>query len=201
MVNNLEIGIKKRDDGYSFSFEEDDKKRIYTIFSPELKQKVREIIFPFGTSDKGNDQYQGKNNQGDSIFYQRGKENLSDQLTLISGKDFGSKEITDKTEQRDKIERQKEEGGWENWDAEWEKTEVLWKKAESELGIPSSSGVKHYFSGRNSDGKIVVEGIYVSSEAQPRIQEITEEEVKKIEQENNDSKESFIQQQQVLTKK
>src|SRR4051812_37178147 len=100
MVNNLEIEIKKRDSGYFFSPEDDDKKRIYTIFSPELKQKMREIIFPFGTSDKGNDQYQGKNSQGDSIFYQQGKDNFPDQLILISGKDFGNKEITDKTEQQ-----------------------------------------------------------------------------------------------------
>src|SRR4051794_36208382 len=107
MVNNLEIEIKKRDDGYSFSFEDDDKKRIYAIFSPELKQKVRGIIFPFGISNKGNDQYQGKNNQGDSIFYQQGKDNFPDQLVLISEKDFRNKEITDKTEQQAKIERQK----------------------------------------------------------------------------------------------
>lgn len=190
MVNNLEIEIKKRDSGYSF-FSEDDKKRIYTIFSPELKQKVREIIFPFGASDKENDQYQGKSSQGDSIFYQQGKDGFPDQLTLVSGNEH--KEIADKAEHQ-----QKEEDGWENWDAEWEETEALWKKAENEFGT-SSGGVKHYFSGRNSDGKIVMEGICMKNGAW--IQENTEEKVKKIEQENNNSKENFTQQQQILPKK
>jgi hypothetical protein len=193
MVNNLEIEIKKQDDGYSVFSEDDDKKRIYTIFSPKLKQKMREIIFPFGTSNKENDQYQGKSSQGDNIFYQQGKENIPDQLTLISVNKY--KEITDKTEHQ-----QKEEDGWENWDAEWEKAEALWKKTESELGMPSG-GTRHYFSGRNSDGEIVMEGICMKSENQPLIQEITEEEVKKIRQENDNSKQIFFQQQQFIPKK
>lgn len=190
MVNDLEIEIKKRDDGYSFSFEDDDKKRVYTIFSLELKQKVREIIFPFGTSDKGNDRYQGKNSQGDIISYQQGKGNFPDELVLISGKGFKHKEIADKTENQKKVESQKEKDGWENWDSEWEQTEALWKKAESKLGMPSS-GVKHYFSGRNSDGKIVMEGICLKSENQLLIQE------KKLGQEN---KEKFVQQEQISPK-
>jgi len=99
MVNNLENEIKKQDNGYSFSSEDDDRKRIYTIFSLELKQKVREIIFPFGTSDKENDQYQGKSGQGDTIFYQQGKDNFPDQLTLTSGK---HKEVADKAEHQQK---------------------------------------------------------------------------------------------------
>jgi len=198
MVNNLEIEIRKRDDGYSFSFEDDDKKRIYTIFSPELRQKVREIIFPFGTSDKGNNQYQGKNSQGDSISYQQGKDGSPDQLTLIVGKNFNHKEITDKAENQEEIESRKEKDEWDKWDAEWEQTEVLWKNAESKLGIISSGGTKHYFSGRNSDGKTVMEGICVKSENQPLIQEITEEEAKKLGQEN---KENFAQQEQISPKK
>lgn len=193
MVNNLETEIKKKDDGYSYYFEDDDKKRIYTIFSSELKQKVREVIFPFGTSDKGNDQYQGKSSQGDSIFYQQGKDNCPDQLILVSGKDLEHKKITDdKTEHQEIVKNRKEEDPWENWDAEWERTEALWKKTESEFGI-ISGGTRHYFAGRNSDGKVVLEGVCVKSETQSLIQETTEEEV-------DNAKENFTQHQQILPK-
>jgi hypothetical protein len=85
IINNLEIEIKKYDKGYSFSFEENGKKRVYSIYSPELKQKVREIISPYGIVGKGNIQYKGKNVHGDCILYQQGKDDLPDQLTLMSG--------------------------------------------------------------------------------------------------------------------
>jgi len=47
---------------------------------------------------------------------------------------------------------------------------ALWKKGESELGV-SSNGVKHYFSGRDEKGKVVVEAICVNSKTQFLIQQ------------------------------
>jgi len=76
------------------------KKRIYTIYSPELRQKIREIISPYGIVGKGNIQYEGKNSQDDRIIYQQGKDDLPDKLTLIS------KEIA---EEKNEAEQQKTE--------------------------------------------------------------------------------------------
>ena len=52
MLDNLEIEIKRWNQSYSFSSEDNDKKRIYAIYSPELGQKVREIISPYGIVGK-----------------------------------------------------------------------------------------------------------------------------------------------------
>lgn len=204
MVNNLEIEIRKQDDGYLFSSEKDGKKRIYIIYSPELRKKLREIISLYWIPSGVNMQYDGKNSQDDRILYQQGKDDLSDQLTLISGVGGGE-------EQKQKGE----EDAWDKWDAEWEQVETLWKKQESELGI-LSSGTRHYFSGRNSDGKVIVEGTCVKSgnrsqlvilenqdvsNHSSQIQEITDEEAKKMEKDSNNSDENFTQQQEFLPKK
>jgi len=85
MLDNLEIEIKRWDRSYSFSSEDNDRKRIYTIYSLELKKKLREIISPFGTPIGVGFDYEGENSQGDCIIYQQGSnDNLPDQLTLIS---------------------------------------------------------------------------------------------------------------------
>src|SRR6185436_554703 len=99
-IDNLEIEIKKQDEAYSFSSEENGKKRIYTIYSPELRQKIREIISPYGIVGKGNIQHEGKNSQDDCIIYQQGKDDLPDKLTLIS------REIA---EEKNETEQQKTE--------------------------------------------------------------------------------------------
>src|SRR5205814_6345159 len=83
-TDKLEIEISKfvKDGGYSFSSEDDDKKRIYTIYSSELKQKLRKMIFLPGFSADANIRYKVENEQGDRILY---KQDINfDQLTLIS---------------------------------------------------------------------------------------------------------------------
>jgi hypothetical protein len=95
VIDKLEIEIKKCDKGYSFSSEENGKKRIYAIYSPELSQKLREIISPYGIIGKGNIQYEGKNSYGDRIIYQQGKDDFPDQLTLISREIVEEKEEVD----------------------------------------------------------------------------------------------------------
>ena len=134
-TDNLEIEIKKRDDGYSFSSEDDDKKRIYTIFLPELRQKVREIIFPFGTSDRGNVQYQGENSQGERIVYQQTTD--SDRLTLISG----SRKLAEQRE----LQKIDDFAEFEKEITELEQGKEEWQKQENELGISSKSGIERHY--------------------------------------------------------
>jgi len=112
MLDNLEIEIKKWNNDYSFSSEGDDKKRIYTIYSPELKKKLREIIFPCVIPSEISAQYEGKNSQGDRILYHPGKGGLPDQLTLMS------RELMEKRGIADRV-NEKEKG--ENWVEEWRK--------------------------------------------------------------------------------
>jgi hypothetical protein len=113
MTNNLEIEIKKhkkQDESFIFISEDNDKKRIYLIYSLELKRRLRELVFPFGVSGRDNDQYQGKSNQGDKVFYQQDKEEKPDKLVLISRK--YSKAITDGNEElleQQEIEKEKKE--------------------------------------------------------------------------------------------
>ncbi|CAG8810970.1 25949_t:CDS:2 [Gigaspora margarita] len=78
-------GMDRVDQGNQTEFkQENGKKRIYTIYSPELKQKLREIIFPCEVPSEVRAQYKGKNSHGDCILYQPGKGDLPDQLTLIN---------------------------------------------------------------------------------------------------------------------
>jgi hypothetical protein len=84
LVDKLEIEIRNWNNAYSFSSEEDGKKRIYTIYSPKLKQKLKEIISPYAVPNRVSVQYEGKNSYGDRILYQPGKDDLPDQLTLTS---------------------------------------------------------------------------------------------------------------------
>lgn len=118
MTSNLEIEIKrlkKQDKGFTFTSEDDDKKRTYLIYSLELKRKLRELVFPFGVSGRDNDQYRGKSNQGDRIFYQQDKGENPDKLVLISRK--YNKAITDRSEElleQQEIEKQKKEEAEKN---------------------------------------------------------------------------------------
>src|ERR1044071_5712867 len=97
LENKLEIEIKNWSNAYSFSSEEDGKKRIYTIYSPELKKKLQAMVFPFGKPNSGSVQYRGKNSFGDRILYQPGKDDLPDQLTLIS------REVVQEMDEQEKI--------------------------------------------------------------------------------------------------
>lgn len=162
MLDNLEIEIKKWDKDYSFSSEEDDKKRVYTIYSPKLKQKLREVISPYAALSKVSIQYEGKNSYGDSILYQQGKGDLPDRLTLTS------REVVERLELTDGVadEKKKEKDVWEGWDEKWKGLKNLWEKQEAESGTSSSSATRHYFSGRNKDGEIVYEASLVKSETQ-----------------------------------
>jgi len=99
MLDSLEIEVKRWNNAYSFSSEENGKKRIYTIYSPELRRKLREIIFPLEVPSKVSVQYKGKNNHGDRIVYQPGKDDLPDQLTLTSGEIVDQQEIDEEREQ------------------------------------------------------------------------------------------------------
>jgi hypothetical protein len=208
MLDSLEIEIKRYDKSYSFSSEDDDRKRIYIIYSPELKKKLREIISPYGTPIWVGFDYEGKNSQGDCILYQQGSnDNLPDQLTLISREVVEQKQIASGTEQK------KEKTGWENWDAEWKEVKTLWKRQESELGV-SSSAIKSYFSGKNKDGEKVMEGTYIRSENQSQIvvmenktsplqiKKAADDENKKLESVRIEDKEQdFTQNQQIYPKK
>jgi len=208
MLDNLEIEIKRWDRSYSFSSEDNDRKRIYTIYSLELKKKLREIISPFGTPIGVGFDYEGENSQGDCIIYQQGSnDNLPDQLTLISREIVEQKKITNG------IEQQKEKTGWENWDTEWKQTRALWKKQEAELGV-SPGAIKSYFSGKNKNGEKIVEGTYIKSENRSQIiaienktfpqqiQEIADNENKKTEKvKTDDKKQDFTQHQQIILKK
>jgi|SRR5947207_13051965 len=96
MLDSLEIEIKNWDKSYSFSSEDDDRKRFYIIYSPKLKKKLREIISPFGTPAQVGFHYNGKNSQGDCIIYQQGSsDNLPDRLTLISREATEQRKIAD----------------------------------------------------------------------------------------------------------
>ena len=114
MINNLEIEIKKHKKGFNFSSEDNGKKRIYFIYSLELRQKLRELIFPFGIgiriSDQAQAEYGLENKQRDKILYQTGRGENPDKLVLISGN--YSKQITDGNEdllKQQEIEEQKKE--------------------------------------------------------------------------------------------
>jgi len=196
MLDNLEIEIKKWNNDYSFSSEDDDKKRIYTIYSPELKRKLREIIFPCVIPSEVSAKYEGKNSYGDRILYHPEKSDLPDQLTLISRELVEQPKITDGTNEKD-VEK--------NWEERKErgKTKEEWEKQEKELGVlPRSSGVRHYFTGWNDKGEVVYEGTYFKSETQshlikienkdkitisPQIQEITEKEANQENQKETSS--------------
>lgn len=102
MLDSLEVEIKSWDNAYSFSSEEDGKKRTYTIYSPQLRQKLREIIFPCEIPHKVKAQYKGKNSYGDRIVYQPGKDDLPDQLTLISREIIDQQEIDEEREEKKK---------------------------------------------------------------------------------------------------
>jgi hypothetical protein len=209
MLDNLEIEIKRWNQSYSFSSEDNDRKRVYTIYSPELKKKLREIISPYGTPIRVGFHYEGKNSQGDCILYQQGSnDNLPDQLTLVSKEIAEQRKITNGTEQ------QKEKKSWENWDTEWEQARALWKRQEAEMGA-SPGVIKSYFSGKNKDGEKVMEGTYIQSENRSQItvmenktfplqiQGIVDNENKELEKvETDDKKEKdFILHQQILPKK
>jgi len=108
-IDNLEIEIKKWNNDYSFSSEENGKKRIYTVYSPKLKQKLREIISPYGIVGKGNVQYEGENSHGDRILYQQGKDDLPDQLTLMSREIVDEKKEVINTDQQNRVNEWKKE--------------------------------------------------------------------------------------------
>jgi len=74
---------------------------------------LRKIVSPFETLAEGSIQYEGKNSQGDHILYQQGeKDNLPDQLTLISREISESpKNITDEKLRKQEVERKKKEDG------------------------------------------------------------------------------------------
>lgn len=171
MTNNLEIEIKKlkkQAEGFTFTSEDNDRKRVYLIYSSELKRKLRELVFPFGViSEQCQAKYQGKiKKTGDRVLYQKEKgEENPDKLVLISGK--YSKAITEGNEEllkQQEIERQEE--------AEKKRLDGLWEKEMERREIsPSTKVVKHYFCGRDKDRKIVVEGIGINSETRFLIQQ------------------------------
>jgi len=120
MKNNLEIEIKKKlkkqeDEGYIFFSEDNDRKRTYLIYSPELKRRLRELAFPFGfglrISEQSQAEYGTENiKTKDKIVYQTGKEEAPDKLVLVSGK--YSKAITDGNEEllkQQELERKQKE--------------------------------------------------------------------------------------------
>jgi len=199
MLDNLEVEVKNWNNAYSFSSEENGKKRIYTIFSPKLKQKLREIIFPCEVPSRVSAQYEGKNSSGDCILYQPGKDDLPDQLTLISRELAEQLKITDGTNEKDP---------WEKWDEEWKEVKEKWQKAETELGIPSGS-IRHYWCGKDKDSSITNEGMYFKSETQqhlitlenkkdtvsivaPQIQEITDKKESKDKKQVSERKEKEV---------
>jgi len=198
VIDNLEIEIKKWDNDYFFSSEENGKKRIYTIHSPELKQKLREIIYPYGIVGKGNIQYEGKNSHGDHILYQQGKDDLPDQLTLISREIAERKKELKELDEWDKVDAEfKEmEDGFKKSETEWKKMEAEWKERESKLGVPTNYIEKHSWRSWNNDGTIGMKGMYIKGEnqsqliifenktASPQIQEITDEKAEQIKTEN-----------------
>jgi len=202
MLDNLEIEIKKWNQSYSFSSKDDDKKRVYTIYSPELKNKLREIISPFGTPAGVGFHYEGKNSQGDHILYQQGSgDDSPDQLTLMS------REIAEKNKIIDKKKKKEE-------DKEWKDLKKEWKRQEEELG--ESLTLKSYFCFKDKNGKITEEGTYVKSEnksqlimigektpsffrLQEKIAQAEKERLEKTEANNNDQK--FILHQQIPSKK
>lgn len=119
-LNNLEIEIKKKvkkqeGEEYIFFSEDNDRKRTYLIFSPELKRRLRELAFPFPFGISVGSQSQAEsgieNKQGDKVVYQTGRKEESDKLVLVSGK--YSKAITDGNEellkQQELEKKQKEE--------------------------------------------------------------------------------------------
>ena len=176
MLDKLEVEIKNWDNAYSFSSEENGKIKIYTIHSSKLKQKLREIIFPHGISSKVEAQYKGKNSYGDRIIYQPGKDDLPDQLTLISREIIDQQEIDERKEQKKR-------------EVEWEQRKEKWKEIETELRIlPNSDITRHYFIGRNEDGKVAYEGAYFKSETQSHL--IT---LEKVKQKNINSSGEFQQ--------
>jgi len=185
-LNNLEIEIKKRkkqNEGFIFTSEDNDRKRTYLIYSLELKRRLRELAFPFGViSDKCQAEYGVENTKTrDKIVYQTGKEENPDKLVLISGK--YSKAIADGNEEllkQQELEKQKKEK------AEQKRIDGLWEKERQRLGISVSAKVtKCYWRGWDNDGKVACEGVCVQEvKNQPLIQEIPEEELKKIGREN-----------------
>jgi len=180
-LDGLEIEIKRWDDDYSFSSEENGKKRIYTIYSPKLRQKLREIIFPCEVPSRVSVQYKGKNSHGDRVVYQPGKSDLPDQLTLIS------REIVDQQEIDEEREQEKEKNKWDQRKEEW-------KNREAELGISSNGGTRSYWYGKDKEGNIVNEGTYFKSETESYL--ISLERVK-----TDDRKQDFTLHQQIPLKK
>jgi len=129
-IDNLEIEIRKSsNEGYSFFSEYDGKKRTYTIHSPELKRKLREIIFPFGSFGKGSVKYKGENSYGDCIFYFQGKVDEPSRLMLIS------REIVENQETICESEFQEFEKELRRSENEMKKREEASKKKISELEL------------------------------------------------------------------
>jgi hypothetical protein len=114
-LNNLEIEIKKRkkpDEGFTFTSEDNDRKRTYFIYSLELKRKLRELAFPFGVAgDQCYAKYEGENKKsGDRVIYEKEKEETPDKLVLISGE--YSKAISNEDEEllkQQELERKNKE--------------------------------------------------------------------------------------------
>jgi hypothetical protein len=112
IVDNLEIEIRNfqgEGKGYSFFSENNGKKRTYLVYLPELRQKLRELVSPFGIVGKGNIQFEGNSSHGDRILYSQGSADSPDQLILISEGSVGKQEeITGGTGQQ-QIEKSKRE--------------------------------------------------------------------------------------------
>jgi len=203
--NNLEIEIKKWDKGYSFSSEENGKKRIYTICSPELRQKIRKIISPYGIVGKGNIQYSGKNSDGDRILYQQGKDGLPDKLILISREIEDKKELKE-LDEWDKLDAEFREikDGLKKSETEWKKIEEKWKKQETEVGVSTNCTEKHTWCSWNDEGLIDKKVMYCGNKPQlievedkginfSKIQGIADEKSKEVrENENQQELESNI---------
>lgn len=148
-IESFEIELKRfeKDEGYSFSSEENGKKRIYTIYSAELKEKARKIFFPYGIDGSGNIQYRGENREGDRIIYKQGSSiDLPDKLILIS-RELAEQEF----DEQDKIfaEMEKEIAELEQRKKEWDK--------QNQSNLPSGSE-RHFFISKNNEGKVEVEG-------------------------------------------
>jgi len=62
------------------------------VYSLELRQKLRELVSPFGIGGKGNIQFEGNNSRGDHVLYSQGITDSPDQLILISGGGSGKLE-------------------------------------------------------------------------------------------------------------
>jgi hypothetical protein len=67
------------------------------------------MIFRREIPSEVNSQYEGKSSYGDRILYKPGKDDLPDQLTLIS------RELVEQVENADRLG---EKDVWENWDEE-----------------------------------------------------------------------------------